>query len=164
MAIIIQGLTKCPICNGDLDRPYTATSGCAFPPDHHLFSYCDAALHYSFLEAWKFRQEFSKEYFDQACQAARQRPAGLLLDREEWALLCGPAVPGKKPYYVQVRFRDWPMSLHSKWEQWESLLSGGETRTMEGSAVLEAECVIETLRDELPSQELLDALYERKRA
>lgn len=164
MAIIIQGFTKCPICNCDLDRPYTATSGCAFPEGHYLFKFCDAPLHYTCVEKWEHRQEFSRGYFDEACLFAQQRPAGLLIKEEEWALICGPAVKGKKPYYVQIRNRDWPITLHYKWEEWNSLLSGGYTAQMEGDAVHAANEVVSILRERFPSQIDLDRFYEQSRA
>lgn len=162
MAIIIQGFTKCPICGGSLDRPYTATSGCAFAEGHTLFRYCDAPLHFSCLEGWEHRHEFSKEYFDLACEDARQRPRGLLLDGEGWALICGPAVTGKKPYYIQVRFRDWPMTLHARWQQWESFFSEDRIKELEGSAIREAQCVLTALHEKFPSQDSLDRFYEQQ--
>lgn len=46
MAIIMEGLTSCPIRGStDLSKPYTATSGVVFPEGDELWRYCDAPLH-----------------------------------------------------------------------------------------------------------------------
>lgn len=160
MAIIIQGLTGCAICGGALDRPFTATSGCAFVKSHSLFRYCDAPLHLSCLERWPFREEFSSGYFHLCKEDAKGRPGGLLLDEGSWILVCGPSVRGSKPHYVEARLQDWPVRLYSHWERWESFLSEGYATGLEGMALEAAEGVVDHIRARLPGQGDLDRLHE----
>jgi hypothetical protein len=165
MAIVLLGITPCPICGcpvGEADD-YTATSGCAFPSGHALYPFCDAPLHFDCLENWPLRQPFAQAYFDRVRTEARQSPGRLLIDGELWILVCGPAAATENPYYVEARRRDWPMRLYSRWEDWEDFLAGGYAANLQGQALQAASEVIQVLRDRLPDQMALAQFYKATR-
>src|SRR5262245_5549680 len=128
MAILHEGST-CAICGRRLERPYTATSGCAFAQDHELFEYCDAPSHLDCLAAWPHRREFSQAYYDQSLAGYRSGAGSLLHASERWFLACGPVVeegriaellkatPGE-PTFIEVRLAQWPFRLYSRWTDW----------------------------------------------
>ncbi len=164
MAIVMVGITPCPICGCPVgDDDYTATSGCAFPSGHALFPFCDAPLHFACLENWPWRQPFAQAYFDRARDEARQSPGRLLIDEELWILVCGPAGETENPYYVEARRRDWPIRLYSRWEDWEDFLAGGYVANRQGQALEAATEVIQVLRDRLPDQMALAQFYQTTR-
>ena len=81
--------SRCPICDGLLDRPFTATSGVAFPRGHRLWRYCDAPLHFDCLAAWPDREEFSRAYFVSALANGWRGRATILRATARWFLACG---------------------------------------------------------------------------
>jgi uncharacterized protein YbaR (Trm112 family) len=64
MALLYEGMT-CPLCHQELDihSRLFATSGVFFSPDHRLFAYCDAAMHWDCYANWPDRVEFAGCYF-----------------------------------------------------------------------------------------------------
>ena len=69
MALIFKDST-CAICGELLDRPFTATSGCAFPEGHPLWPYCDAPFAPRlFGELAPPRAVLAPEFFDLAVEA-----------------------------------------------------------------------------------------------
>ena len=109
---------KCVICSEAISEntPFLATSGCAFAQEHSLFPYCDTGLHQRCLLHWPHRREFSTAYFE-------QDETYRIYQNDEWWLGTGPFVSlpqGKVdfPYYIAVRFRDWPIRLYSRFADW----------------------------------------------
>jgi hypothetical protein len=168
---LIHKRSRCAICEKPLDRPYTATSGCAFESDHHLWRYCDAPLHLDCLSDWPLRREFSRGYYDRSLGAFRAGPRGgtVLVVRDAWFLACGPvlednqttrllkATPGA-PYYVEAVLADWPLRLYSRWHAWEGYIDGGFRQTLVGPALDAAEQVISELHLLAPTSAALDKL------
>lgn len=145
MATIIKGRTPCAICGDtNLSRPFTATSGVAFPPGHDLYPYCDAPLHLDCLATWPDRERFSRGYFDMWRRTSRG-PV-LLADGPGWMLLCGPARPESTPYYVEVRLVDWPIVLKSRWENWPDYMTGAFREGLTGDPLKAAETVMQQAR------------------
>ncbi|HEY2405346.1 MAG TPA: hypothetical protein VGI10_05070 [Polyangiaceae bacterium] len=169
MAIIHEG-SCCGICGERLDRPYTATSGCAFEPRHLLFRFCDAPMHLDCLAAWPHREQFSKGYYDGALQAYATRLGSVLHLAEDWFLACGPTVdanspsvkymgarPGE-PVYAEVRLVRWPFRLYSKWAEWDEYVTRGYCEGLEGVALDAAVNAMSEVATICPSQSALSAL------
>jgi hypothetical protein len=75
MALIVAS-SRCAIC-GELRRerdPFFATSGCAVEPDHLLWRFCDAPMHWSCYASWPDRPAFARAYFERDRAAARRNP------------------------------------------------------------------------------------------
>jgi hypothetical protein len=157
MALILPN-TPCAICGGQLDRVYTATSGCAFPQGHPLWGYCDAPLHLDCLETWPHREEFSRGYFDQAVESHRSGYGHILARGESWVLVCGPRAAGGLPYFAEVRLADWPFRLYSKWEAWPDFAGGGFREGLEGTALVAAESAMAGVREVAPDESRLSRL------
>ena len=149
MALIFADST-CAICGERLDRPYTATSGCAFPEAHPLWRYCDAPLHLDCLERWPQRGQFSRGYFDAAVEQRRSGYGHLLAQGETWVLVCGPHVEDNTPYFAEVRLPDWPFRLYSKWGDWPYFIGGGYREGLEGAALSAADKVMAEVREIAP--------------
>ena len=138
MALIFADST-CAICGERLDRPFTATSGCAFPEGHPLWRYCDAPLHLDCLERWPHRERFSRRYFDLAVGEHGAGYGHILAGGESWVLVCGPHTKNKTPYFAAVRLPDWPLRLYSRWERWPDFINGGYKEGLGGAALAAAE-------------------------
>lgn len=166
MAIVMIGLSECPICGAIIDesRPYVATSGIAFPPGHRLFQYCDAPLHLDCLVSWPDRGQLARRYYDRDV-AYHQSFGGVLIEAEDWILLCGPAAAGEKPDYVCLRQCDWPMTLVKvRWAQWEALLAGEGAEAWRSPPIAGALApIMQRLAKQLPDQGALDRLHEQQR-
>jgi hypothetical protein len=154
MAIIGEH-SRCAICGAPLTRLFTATSGCAFPPDHRLFRFCDAPLHLSCLEAWADREEFARAYYDQALGSWRRKYGTLLHETRDWSLGCGPATPPAFPYYAEVRLSDWPIRLYSRLGEWDAFVAAGYRAYLEGAALSRADAVMGEVRALVPDQQAL---------
>ena len=159
MALIFADST-CAICGERLDRPYTATSGCAFSEEHPLWRYCDAPLHLDCLARWPSRVEFSRGYFDQTIEMRRAGYGHILARGQSWALVCGPRVINRLPYFAEVRLADWPFRLYSRWGQWADFVSGGYARGLEGVALAAAERVMDEVREVAPDDPALSRLLQ----
>lgn len=159
MAIIHPDST-CPICGDKLDRPYTATSGCAFAPKHRLWKYCDAPLHFDCLETWKDREEFSEGYFRSALWTYVTGYGSLLYQTDKWFLACGPKPPKGLPYFAEVRLKDWPFRLYSKFEQWTDFVAGDFRDKLYGEALQVAELVMVQVRQIAPDTTALTHLLD----
>src|SRR5262245_41399888 len=121
MALIDRKNSRCAICEGALDRPYTATWGVPFPSWHPLWSYCDAPLHFACLEAWPPRIEFAAGYF--ASSRSYFAKQGTLL-RETPLWLLGRGLYRNRPTYVQASLREWPFRFVAPHEHWVDYMSG----------------------------------------
>lgn len=66
MAIVILGLTQCPLCDEILaaGQSTVATSHFIQSPEHPLWRFSDAAMHYDCFQAWPMREAFVAEYND----------------------------------------------------------------------------------------------------
>jgi hypothetical protein len=112
----------CAICGGEItgNTPHTST-GSMFPESHPLWEYCGTGLHQTCLIHWPFRQEFSAAFCSERFGAIS------LLRHEKWLLLCGPIAYGPegkvgRPYYAEIRLRNWPIRLYSRFEEWDSFV------------------------------------------
>lgn len=180
MALITQG-SRCAICHEllrgrglDPDRPFTATSGCAFASTHRLFRFCDAPLHLDCLAAWPDRVEFSLAYFHGSLEGYRSGSGSLLYASTSWFLACGPIVEQAstiqarmawhvgEPVFAEVRLAEWPFRLYSKWRQWDAALSGGFRQDLTGPALDAANQVISEVRLVAPTHELLTRLLHQE--
>ena len=147
----------CRICDGPLDRPYTATSGIAFPPAHRLHPYCDAPLHYDCLATWPDREEFSRAYFVGSLAGGWRGRGTVLHATASWFLSCGRPV-GASPFFACVYLRDWPFRLYSQWANWSSFVEDDYRGDLDGDALDAATAVMEEVREVAPTLEALEAL------
>ncbi|MGE6760612.1 hypothetical protein ACQKGO_21515 [Corallococcus interemptor] len=162
MAIILEGLTSCPICGStDLSKPYTATSGAFFDEGDELWRYCDAPLHLDCLEHWPHRERFSRGYLDLLRAEAKQGNGVLLAEAPLWLLRCGPAKPEATPYYVEVHLADWPIQLYSRWEQWTDYSANTYREGLAGAALKAADAAMAEVRRLAPDMDALRALRQR---
>lgn len=164
MAIIFPDST-CAICDGKLDRLYIATSGCAFPPEHHLWKFCDAPLHLDCLEKWSHRNEFSKGYFEIHLNYCKN-VGHLLAQHSRWILYCGPFVSGRLPYFASVSLTDWPFNLYSELKNWTEFAERDFQKGLSGEALSVAkQTMIEVKRvaPDLPALEKLVNSIENKK-
>jgi hypothetical protein len=161
MAIIIKG-TPCAICgDADLGRPFTATSGVAFPEGHDLFPYCDAPLHLDCLAAWPHRVRFSRGYFEMWKASIQLGWPTLLAAGLDWMLDCGPAPLEKLPHFVEVRLADWPLVMKSRWEEWPTYVLGAFRDGLDGEALTATEAVMREVRAVAGTTEALAELRRR---
>ncbi len=161
MAMMSVGHTPCAICGVADFRPYTATSGCAFPESDELWRYCDAPLHLDCLALWDKRIRFSRGYFDMRRDAATSGLGLVLSEGPDWMLRCGPATPSSAPYYVEIDLAEWPMRLYSKWGEWAENVNGGLCRGLVGPALHAAEQAVAQVRAIAPDAAALNALRQR---
>jgi len=64
MAVIILGHTKCCLCGEVVLAEDAIVSSCAFldSPEHPLWRFSDAAMHYDCFQEWPMRTMFVAEY------------------------------------------------------------------------------------------------------
>ncbi|MBN8226152.1 hypothetical protein JYK02_01365 [Corallococcus macrosporus] len=161
MAMIIKGFTSCAICGStDLSKPYTATSGVAFPKEDELWRFCDAPLHFDCLARWPHRERFSRGYFD-LWKDDSVLANGVLSGGRAWVLRCGPAKREADPYYAEVRLSDWPMRLYSRWEQWTDFAAHQYREGLEDEALKAADAAMAEVRKVAADLESLSVLRQR---
>ena len=162
MAIIMEGLTSCPICGStDLSKPYTATSGVFFDEGDELWRYCDAPLHLECLEHWQHRERFARGYFDLWRDQVTQGNGVLLAESPLWILRCGPAKPEATPYFVEVDLAEWPIRLYSRWERWADYAEHPYREGLTGEALKAADAAMAEVRQVAPDLDALRALRQR---
>ena len=160
MALIFPG-SRCAICNEELSQLYLATSGCAFPPEHRLFKFCDAPLHLSCLEEWDDREEFAGAYHDLELDSWRRGRGTLLHLDDKWFVGVGPSAPPSTPRFAQVRLRDWPLRLYTQFDDWDVFLADGYSARLGGQTLSRADAVMRDVRNLLPNQAELVATWRR---
>ena len=66
MATVIRGLTKRPLCAEIIaaGQSIVSTSHFIESPEHPLWPFSDAAMHYDCFQIWTMRDEFVTEYND----------------------------------------------------------------------------------------------------
>jgi hypothetical protein len=76
MAIVLPGVSACPICGRvvTIDDELFGTSG-IYPVPSHLFGYCDVAMHWDCYGAWPHREEFAKALFEVEVESIRSTGA-----------------------------------------------------------------------------------------
>lgn len=155
--------SRCAICGGPLSHPYTGTSGCAFWPEHRLFAFCDAPLHFSCLEVWPDREEFALAYHELALDRWRKGYGTLIHVAETWFLGCGPSTPPESPYFAQVCLRDWPNRLYTRFENWDTFVRESYRADLVGEALSRADAVMTEVRIMLPDQHALQEAWKARR-
>ena len=132
MAIILMGRSCCSICGEVLaaGQNITATSGCAFPPEHHLRNHCDAGMHWECFWNWPDRNEFSRGYVQATVDGYGKAYAAALVHSDlDCVLLVEPAKRASKPEDSgptddpRVHVLLWTTNAHclltaSQWEDW----------------------------------------------
>lgn len=162
MALILQGVTRCPICEStDLTRAYLATSGGFFPEGHELWRFCDAPLHLDCLERWPDRRRFARGYFDLWRDECLRGHGVLLAERSSWLLRCGPAKADADPYYAEVRLSEWPLRLYSRWDEWSHYVAKGYRDGLLGQVLDAADEAMSQVRDVAPTVSALRAARQK---
>lgn len=98
--MLIPGYSTCSICDELLEsgQEITATSGCAFPPEHYLRPHCDAGMHWDCFWSWPLREEFSRGYVEGSIKGYLEAyAAALLYQDDDCVLLIEPAKRAVKP-------------------------------------------------------------------
>src|SRR5262245_7026229 len=74
MALVWDGM-PCALCGETLDTsgPFFATTA-FLDPDHPLFSYSDAAMHWECYERWPHQAEFASAYFRSGIESRSANP------------------------------------------------------------------------------------------
>ena len=182
MALILP-TSVCAICGEKLDRPYTATSGVAFPKEHRLYKYCDAPLHYDCLETWPDRTEFARGYFESKAHGFRSGLTGhLLAEGIGWALVCGPykgtnlrlAVEagwfseeeivqlrlklGDKPQNATVMLSEQIDQLNTRWDAWDEFVNEKYRENLQGNILTDVEQIMREVRQVAPNSPTLEKL------
>ncbi len=164
MALIFPD-SRCAICGGTLDRPYTATSGVPFISEPRLQGYYDAPLHLDCLAGWANREEFSRGKFVSRLATHWWGYGTLLIGTAEWFLACGPGArsdltldPAADPHFARVELASWPFPLYSKWSEWDAFVDGGFRADLTGPALDAATAVMTEVREQAPSVEALRSL------
>ena len=126
MAILYEN-SVCALCGETLDRPFLATSGCAFPQEHRLWRYCDAPLHVDCLQDWPDRVEFCSAYYRQRLDQYAEEKWFVLASGDGW--FCGKALPypgsvfaEEDNKFVEVRVEDWPITFPIEAGRWSEFL------------------------------------------
>ena len=162
---LITANTRCPICNNRLAKPYTVTSGVVFARTHPLWQFCDAPLHFDCLETWPSRIEFSEGYFNAVLQHYQTGSGGFLLIQEkDWLFAAGPVGKNGHPLYVDIRFREWPVRLYSRWQDYDQFVAGGFREGLAGSALQLAEQTMRIVIQAAPDLAALSHLLHKLNA
>lgn len=159
---MVSASSRCAICGGRLDRPYTATSGVPFNGPPRLAAYYDAPLHWDCLPTWPERAEFSRAYFVSGLWSYWSGHGTLLRAMPDWFLACGPPASDGDPRYAEIRLPEWPFRLYSDWHDWDEFVDGGFRRKLPlGPALDAAEAVMSQVRRTVPTLAALAALRDR---
>jgi hypothetical protein len=155
MAIIVDGM-KCAICGQSIRTkgPLFATWGVFFPPEHPLYRFCDAPLHWECYATWPQRQEFARGYLEMRAEGDRHNPYwGTAFRSDRVLVTVNPEPPGS----VQVVLAETGSRLFvalDEWEHWLADLMGA----VEGLHPLEQAALREVwpeLRATLPTAEAI---------
>ncbi|MFN3652397.1 MAG: hypothetical protein ACK47B_22710 [Armatimonadota bacterium] len=120
MALVYPGV-RCAICKAEVDlgTDFFATSGVFFPPEHRLYPFCDAAIHWECYEPWPDREEFARQYFQMWLEGNETNPYwGIALRTETFfvSLNPDPEVDAIKIHLAESGYSV-RVSL-TKWQAW----------------------------------------------
>jgi hypothetical protein len=92
------------------------TWGVPFAPNHHLYKFCEAALHYECLDNWEDRAEFALGYFIQFASENGRNNAHLLAHTNDWVLMCGiyDRIPNSLEEYLE-KYKKPPEQPIKRW-------------------------------------------------
>jgi len=165
--IFIDEVSSCAICNEPLDRPFLATSGCAFPSGHVLHPFCDAPLHIDCLQDWPSREEFCGAYHEQRLRQYQEERWPILCRGDAW--MCGCALPyrgtvfeNSPEIYIEIRIADWPIDFICELNDWAEFLSGrwrGDSEHLHSYALARAEVVIGEVGSACPQPAQIIDIY-----
>lgn len=155
MALLL-GSTRCKICELLIDEmsDVFATSGVFFEPEHPLWRFCDATMHWECYAAWPHRLEFARQYFRACLAGSEANPFwGIALRTEQVFVELNPR-PGVKEVRVHLAETGSGPTLHL--ESWESWLWGdapaAACHPVEEAALDE---ILPVLRSALPTRAAL---------
>lgn len=123
MAEVYEGVI-CPLCREkmDIQKNLFATSGVFFPPEHRLFKFCDAAMHWDCYERWPDRAEFASAYFQAEIDAQQNNEYWATVLLSEDVFVSVGLVADEVAVFlaetgseIRVPTRLWNLWLRSKW-------------------------------------------------
>jgi hypothetical protein len=138
--------TTCSICGYPLEEPTLSLPNLILQLPQHFWNYCEATVHWSCFARWEHRLTFSQPDFEH--QVNKYKPnkpdiGYVLLQRDNWALLCGrkgPHTHGSElvasitrhmhgeyadmeaPLTAGLAFRDWVFKPYSRWYGWDKFV------------------------------------------
>lgn len=121
MALLYKGI-RCLLCHQEMDTQSRlfSTWGVFFPPDHRLFAYCDAAMHWDCYANWPDRAEFARQYFQMWVEPDPDNPYwGLAFLSEEVLVKVNPDPDVAK---VSLLLAKTGSFLHTPLERWTDLI------------------------------------------
>ncbi|MCE7872493.1 hypothetical protein DYH09_19230 [bacterium CPR1] len=153
MAIVIQGVSTCALCGELADsKEYMATSGVWYEPDHPLWRYCDAPMHWECYERWPEREAFARDYVAMRCSHQESPYWDTVYEDEQlvlevsraralaWLRATGTPVafspqswPEPEPGLHRLERAELAKSqLADRFPTWEDLLAGVDWQAKEG--------------------------------
>ena len=131
MALIMFGMSGCPICGETLDGPPVfATSGVFLPDGDPLQDCCDAGMHWDCYAAWPHRPRFARAWVEACIAAERLNPywGRAYLDEAAFVTV-NPQPPVEQAAVrlfatgsdLRVPLGDWERWLAGDWEEDEEL-------------------------------------------
>ena len=123
MAEIYEGVT-CAICRHKIDfrARVFATSGIVFAPEHRLFKFADAPMHWNCYERWPDRAEFASAYFQAEIEQQQDNPYWEVVLMSEDLLVSVGFTAGEVIICLAETYSDirvplsfWNLWIRSKW-------------------------------------------------
>lgn len=161
MALIFSDST-CAICGEpfEVDSKMIATSGVVYPPSDRLHKYCDAPMHLSCYDNWKYRERFAKGYY-QLQIGIHSSCGGLLVDRSDWILGVGPLGRDGTPFYFKISVSSSIESIYGTFSDYRAIIFSSKI-DIRGKALDQFEEIISFLRVHVPNEEALMELIRRR--
>lgn len=147
-------ITPCALCGQPLELPIFATSHFIGNPLHKLFPFSDAAMHWRCYAQWEHRPEFARLHFRSKVEGVAWNPLWGIAYIDKRVMVS--ANPTWESGEIDVQLRLTGSGIRVKVDDWERWVNGDWVRSshheLEHQALAE---VIETLRTELPTGELV---------
>jgi hypothetical protein len=107
--------------------------------------------------------EFSEAYFNLALQQYESGHGYLLKKGFDWIFATGPCAASSLPCFAEVRLREWPFRLYSRWAEWNEFVSGKFRDDLIGGGLEVAEQIMTKIIKLAPDLTSLMRLLELKR-
>ncbi len=153
MALIYPGAT-CPLCDEPIDTQGSFFATSAFlEPDHPLWRFSDAAMHWECYERWPHRSEFASAHFLSSVESATRNPYwGVALTSDAVYISLNPD-PSVNMASVGLRASGTTLQEPlDQWARWVAASPAEDLDELTRGALLE---VLPTLRRLLPDRDAL---------
>jgi hypothetical protein len=153
MALVYDGIS-CALCGTPLDSSQSFYATSAFlDPDHPLWKFSDAALHWECFEEWPNHIDFARLYFETQVKSAESNPWwGIAYLTDRVMVEVNPHQPVCAVQIIVAATSGGPKIAGADWERW---IETSDTSSMHRFEARALEEVLPEIRKHVPTRSAL---------